>query len=64
MLPSVPFAACLEEWAGEGVVEGYKSAAAGRTTRALSRSRFASFPPFLLVQLRRYGAPFQRRHRG
>lgn len=57
MLPRVPLAACLERWAGEEAVEGYDSAAAGHRTRALRRSRLASFPPFLLVQLRRRAPP-------
>lgn len=56
MLPRVPFAACLARWAEEGSVEDYNSAAAGRKTRALRRTRLASFPPFLLVQLRRCAA--------
>ncbi|KAK9833553.1 hypothetical protein WJX81_005633 [Elliptochloris bilobata] len=54
VLPRVPFGACLERWAEEGTVEDYDSIAAGHKTRALRRTRLATFPPFLLVQLRRY----------
>ncbi len=53
MLPRVPLAACLERWAAEQTIEDYHSAAAGHRTRATRRTRLASFPPFLLVQLQR-----------
>jgi len=53
VLPRVPLAACLERWAAEQTIEDYQSAAAGHRTRATRRTRLASFPPFLLVQLQR-----------
>ncbi|KAL4439029.1 hypothetical protein ABPG77_006966 [Micractinium sp. CCAP 211/92] len=56
VLLQVPFAACLETFAAEQVVEDYMSAAAGKKTTAGKRTRFTSFPPYLLVQMRRYYA--------
>ena len=52
MLPRVPLEACIQQWAAAEEVD-YHSAAAGRRTQASKTSRFASFPPFLFVQLRR-----------
>lgn len=53
MLPRVPFAACVERWAADEEMGDYFSAALGRRTCGLRRSRMASFPPFLMVQLKR-----------
>lgn len=52
--PRVPFSACLEGWGADSIVEDYHSAAAGKKVVATKRTRFTSFPPYLLVQLRRY----------
>lgn len=52
--PRVPFAACLETFVSEALIDDYMSAAAGKKTQAVKRTRFSSFPPYLLVQLRRY----------
>jgi hypothetical protein len=49
----VPFAACLERWAGGSTLEDYHSAALGRKTVAHSAPRFAAFPPYLMVQLKK-----------
>ncbi|KAG2483306.1 hypothetical protein HYH03_017809 [Edaphochlamys debaryana] len=55
VLPRVPFDACLQRFAGSEVVDDYSSAAlGGRRTAATKRTRFASFPPYLLVQINRY----------
>ncbi|GFR49487.1 hypothetical protein Agub_g11426 [Astrephomene gubernaculifera] len=55
VLPRVPFDACLQRFAGTEVVDDYRSAAlGGRRTHATKRTRFASFPPYLLVQINRY----------
>eukprot|EP00887_Chlorella_sp_A99_P001793 scaffold19.g1793.t1 len=53
VVPRVPFEACLELLAAEEMVD-YRSAALGRNARASKRMRFASFPRYLLVQMRRY----------
>ncbi|KAI7836344.1 hypothetical protein COHA_009767, partial [Chlorella ohadii] len=52
--PRVPFSACLEGWGADSIVEDYQSAAAGKKVVATKRTRLTSFPPYLLVQLRRY----------
>ena len=53
MLPRVPLSACLQRWEEDEEMGDYFSAALGRKTKALKHQRFASFPPFLLVQLNR-----------
>ncbi|EIE18246.1 ubiquitinyl hydrolase [Coccomyxa subellipsoidea C-169] len=54
ILPRVPFASCIERWGGTEEMDDYFSTALGRRTRGLKRTRFATFPPFLMVQLKRY----------
>eukprot|EP00884_Botryococcus_braunii_P007895 jgi/Botrbrau1/17106/Bobra.0157s0009.1 len=54
VLPKVPFSACVERWAGDEVMEGYFSAAANAFTTAFKRTRFATFPPYLFLYMRRY----------
>ena len=55
VLPRVPLAACISKWAADEAVDGYKSAAAGgAAVTAARRARFASFPPFLALQLKRF----------
>ncbi len=53
ILPRVPFASCIEHWGGTEEMDDYFSTALGRRTRGLKRTRFATFPPFLMVQLKR-----------
>lgn len=53
MLPRVPFSSCVERWAADEELGDYYSAALGKRTTATRRSRIASFPPFLMVQLKR-----------
>lgn len=53
VLPRVPFVACIERWGGTEEMGDYFSAALGRRTTGLRRSRIASFPPYLMVQLKR-----------
>ena len=62
MLPRIPFASCLDNWAGTGEIDGYFSAAVGRRTSGLHRTRLASFPPYLLVQMKRWASPWQAVH--
>ena len=64
MLPRIPFASCLDSWAGTGEIDGYFSAAVGRRTSGLHRTRLASFPPYLLVQMKRWASPWQPGHAG
>lgn len=54
MLPRVPLSACLQRWQEPEEMGDYFSAALNRKTRALRQMRFASFPPFLVLQLNRY----------
>jgi ubiquitin carboxyl-terminal hydrolase 5/13 len=53
VLPVVPFSACLARFSGEEELEDYYSAAAGGKVAANRRSRIATFPPYLVVQLKR-----------
>ena len=62
MLPRIPFASCVDSWAGTGEIDGYFSAAVGRRTSGLHRTRLASFPPYLLVQMKRWDSPWQAVH--
>lgn len=55
VIPTVPFAACLERFGGSEVVDDYLSAALGRKTQATKTQRLATFPPYLLVQMSRWG---------
>ena len=48
----VPFAACLERLAAAEVLDDYYSAALGRRASATKQTRFASFPPYLVVALK------------
>ena len=57
MLPRVPFASCLDRWASTGEIDDYFSASIGRQTSGLHRTRMASFPPYLMVQLKRSAHP-------
>lgn len=51
----VPFAACLERLSGDELLEDYSSAAlGGKRTQATKSTRLASFPPYLVLALRRY----------
>ena len=52
-MPRVPFASCIERWGETEEMDDYFSAALGRRTRGLKHSRLATFPPFLMVQLKR-----------
>ena len=64
VLPIVPFEACLAAWGADEPVEGYLSpAASGAAVTATRRARFATFPPFLAVSLRRYYVDDQWRPR-
>eukprot|EP00877_Chromochloris_zofingiensis_P011173 jgi/Chrzof1/6309/Cz18g03010.t1 len=54
VLPVVPFDACLSKFAAAEVLDDYYSAALKRKTQATKRTRFASYPPYLLIQLKRY----------
>ena len=59
----VPFAACVEQWAAEEALADYQSAALGRKTPASKTARFSSFPPYLMVQLKKCGTPNFAVHR-
>jgi hypothetical protein len=56
VVPRVPLAACLERFSSAAMLEDYHSAALGRKGQATKRTRFASFPPYLVVQVGRAGA--------
>eukprot|EP00727_Mastigamoeba_balamuthi_P009626 m51a1_g5286 putative ubiquitin carboxyl-terminal hydrolase 5 isoform x2 (815) ;mRNA; f:193959-197068 len=60
--PVVPLAACVEALLAEETIEGFASPVGQRTT-ATKRTRMASFPQLLAVQMRRYvvGADYQPR---
>ena len=52
--PVVPFDACLAKFAADETVEDWFSTATGAKGAATRRSRFATFPEVLAVQVRRY----------
>jgi len=52
--PVVPFDACLAQFAADETVEDWFSTATGAKGAATRRSRFATFPEVLPVQVRRY----------
>ena len=52
--PVVPFDACLARFAADEIVEDWFSTATGAKGKATRRSRFATFPEVLPVQVRRY----------
>jgi len=52
--PVVPFDACLSLMAQAEVIPDFFSTATGRKGAASKSVRFASFPPYLAVQMRRY----------
>ncbi|MEW5315258.1 MAG: hypothetical protein WDW38_006701 [Sanguina aurantia] len=55
VVASVPLEACLAMFAGAEVVDDYRSAAlGGRKGSATKRSRFSTFPPYLVLQMQRY----------
>eukprot|EP00955_Chlamydomonas_euryale_P024593 259293-Chlamydomonas_euryale.AAC.3 len=47
-------AACLERLTSPAHIDDYFSAVLGRRVRASKTTRFASFPPYLSVALKRY----------
>ena len=54
ILPKVPFSACLEKYSAAEEVEDYYSAFLKGKSKASKTTRFTSFPPYLMVHLRRY----------
>lgn len=54
VVPRVPLQACLDAYAADATVADYFSPALQRKTEASKRVRIASFPSYLLVQVRRY----------
>lgn len=52
--PAVLIMFCQTRWAAAEVLDEYRSAAAGgRRVQATRRSRFASFPPYLTLVIKR-----------
>ncbi|KAL6782136.1 hypothetical protein ACKKBF_B10800 [Auxenochlorella protothecoides x Auxenochlorella symbiontica] len=54
VLPRVPLSACVAAFMSEATIDDVFSAALQQKTMAAKRTRFATFPEVLLVQLRRY----------
>eukprot|EP00210_Caulerpa_lentillifera_P003073 g2935.t1 len=50
----VPFTACLHKFIAENSVDGYDCEYLKRKTQASKTTRMKTFPPFLMVQLKRY----------
>eukprot|EP00173_Palmaria_palmata_P000990 Plantae.Rhodophyta-Palmaria_palmata.ctg1512.p1 GENE.Plantae.Rhodophyta-Palmaria_palmata.ctg1512~~Plantae.Rhodophyta-Palmaria_palmata.ctg1512.p1 ORF type:complete len:416 (-),score=98.27 Plantae.Rhodophyta-Palmaria_palmata.ctg1512:269-1360(-) len=50
----VPFAACVEQFGTSEVVADYTSTATGQKGTAQKRTRISSFPPYLMVHMRKY----------
>jgi ubiquitin carboxyl-terminal hydrolase 5/13 len=57
VIPVVPLEACFEEWGASELITDFKSPALGGAVSAegaSKQSRFASFPPFLVIQAQRF----------
>lgn len=54
IIPNVPFAACMEQFADTESIEGFVSPVTQQRGMAERRVRFKSFSPYLIVQMRRY----------
>lgn len=54
VFPKVPFDACLQKFASDEIIEDYFSAFLNANSQAKKTSRISSFPPYLMVHLRRY----------
>ena len=54
VVPKVPFSACLNAFAQDDNVDDFYSTALRRKSVAARRVRFKTFPPYLVVYLRRY----------
>lgn len=52
--PPVSFGSCLAEWSAPTLVEAWGCPSCGESCTARKSSRFASFPPVLLVHMRRF----------
>jgi ubiquitin carboxyl-terminal hydrolase 5/13 len=50
----VPFEACLSQWSAESIIPDLTSGATGKKGPHTRRARFAKFPAYLLLQMRRY----------
>lgn len=54
VVPNIPFEACLERTMAPELIEDFLSPATGQKGLAEKRTRFKSFPRYLLVQMRRF----------
>lgn len=54
VVPNVPFAACIEQFSETESIEGFLSPVTRERGVAEKTVRFKSFPPYLVVQMRRY----------
>lgn len=52
--PHVPLQSCLNAFFADELVEDFYSSALGRKTNALKRTRLATFPDYLVLQMRRF----------
>ncbi|XP_047138707.1 ubiquitin carboxyl-terminal hydrolase 5 isoform X1 [Hydra vulgaris] len=52
----VPMSACLEAFIADDIIEGYYSSAVKANTVAKKKIRFATFPQYLVVQLKKFTA--------
>lgn len=50
----IPFALCLDKFSHPQKVEGFYSSALKTTTTAKKTTRFATFPPYLMVQMSKF----------
>jgi len=52
--PRIPFQACLDCFSATEVIEGFYSSAAKATTTASKTTRLATFPDYLVIQLKKF----------
>ncbi|GMH39787.1 hypothetical protein BSKO_07685 [Bryopsis sp. KO-2023] len=54
VIAKVPFSACIARLTEDTMVADYDCASLRRKTQAIKNTRFASFPPYLMIQMQRY----------
>ncbi|OQS07310.1 ubiquitin carboxyl-terminal hydrolase [Thraustotheca clavata] len=54
VVADVPFSACLDQTFSSEIIDGFYSTALNRKGKAAKTIRFATFPKYLLVQMKRY----------
>lgn len=54
VIPRVPFDSCLKQFVEQEVIHEYLSPTTGQMTTAMKQVRMKTFPPYLVMQMKRY----------